>query len=478
MIKHLNSLSIRLVLWYASVLGLTFVILFGLFYVMIRSHFDRWTDEELQSEAEELAGINKKHGIAGVTLLMTLEEETEKGQFFGRVIDEHGRPVFETASLHSVALPVNSQIVSLARTGSSGSEIVKTDGYGIVRILYYPLSDGNTVQLAMTLHQHEVWLRRFSKDLVKVVGVALALSIAAGIFLARRALSPIQTMAQAASGISGSTLGPRMPITGTNDELDQLAAAFNDMLGRIDNLFSGLREVTDSLAHDLRTPLAGIRGMAEVILRAPREADEYKRGIYQIIEQLDYVQNLFDNILDVSQADAGVLALRCEDISIDDLIDHIFQTFEPVASDKGISFEKSITGGLTLRADRGRLAQILSNLLDNAIKYSTRGDQIRLFIGPSADGKSININVIDSGKGISAEDLPHIFERYYRGDKSRSGPGAGLGLPLVRGIVEAHGGTVTVQSQAGKGTAFTVFLPLEPDSPRSSEDSAEMLARS
>jgi signal transduction histidine kinase len=271
---------------------------------------------------------------------------------------------------------------------------------------------------------------------------------------------PIREMALTASEISGRSLEKRMPVSGRNYELDQLAISFNEMLARIDTLIFGIRESAESLAHDLRTPITGIRGVAEVTLNGNRDTQEYRVALYKIIEQMDRLLLMSNSILDVSEAEAGALVLANEAVSIDELCNNIILTFEPVALDKRLQFQSSIAPGLEVIGDRGRLFQALANLLDNAVKYTPSGGSIMLAACKSPEGDEVVISAADSGPGISGKDLPHIFERYYRGDRSRSGSGAGLGLPLVQGIVKAHGGRLFVDSKEGEGSVFSIYLPL------------------
>jgi heavy metal sensor kinase len=315
------------------------------------------------------------------------------------------------------------------------------------------------VQIGLGLFEHEIWLRKFAGILVKVALFAIILSICAGGFMARRALKPIREMARTASAISGRSLGQRVPSSGRGDEVDQLAEAFNGMLGRIDTLVEGLRDVTDTLAHDLRTPITGIRGMAEVTLRSHRDRDTYRMALYEIIDQMDRLLTMFDSILDVAEAESGTLALKHETVVMGDVVNEIVQAFGPVAQDKGIRLESSAHERLAVRGDRGRLTHALINLMDNAIKYTPSGGSIRLTVERHSNLEGVLVSVADTGTGISGKDLPHIFERYYRGDESRSGPGVGLGLPLVQGVIESHGGSVTVESRLGRGSVFCVFLP-------------------
>ena len=196
-----------------------------------------------------------------------------------------------------------------------------------LNVIYSPVPGGEFVQIGMALQDHEIWLRQFSRDLLKVALLALTLSVGAGCLIARRTLRPIRRMAQTASSIAGPSMGRRMLISGRGDEVDQLAESFNGMLERIDTLVEGIRDVTENLAHDLRTPIAGIRGMAEVILSSKRDPEDYREALYRIIEQLDRVLNLSDAIFDVVEADNGALVMHFENVPLDDLANEIVPNF-------------------------------------------------------------------------------------------------------------------------------------------------------
>lgn len=449
-------------LWYAAVFSFCFLAVFGAFYCILHNHFYRWTDAELKEEVLEGNIAYQESGLAGVLREFKDEEATERGSFMGRIISPEGLVVFEIGPAFWATIGLNDELVQRARSGHNDVEMLEFGEGHAARIIYSQLPDGSIVQLGFTLLEHETWMDQFSRDLGKVAAFALALSVGAGGFMARRALSPIQKIACTASAISGRSMGQRVPVSGREDEVDQLATSFNGMLDRIDTLVEGVRGATDTLAHDLRTPLSGIRGKVEMVLRSRDDPSEHKVALYQIMEQLDRLFALFDTILDVAEAEAGALALRSETIWLESLVNDTVQTFGPVAEDRGIQLEAKVAPNLVVEGDKGRLGQVLFNLTDNALKYTPSGGSVRLIAERGDSPKEIILSVTDTGMGVSEKDLPHIFERYYRGDKSRSGDGAGLGLPLVNGIVKAHGGHMTVESRPGEGTAFRVFLPINP----------------
>ncbi len=457
-----RDLTTRLTLWHAGVFSSCFLLVFGVFYVVMRDEFHRWTDEQLREEIVEVKLAYDLAGPKGVEQQLRLEETAEGQRFMARIIDPTGVVSFETTTKSHATFGVNAELLAEARKGRGDVIRLRFDDDQAISVIYSRLPDGSVVQVGRPLLDHELWLRGFIGDLGKVLVVALLISVIVGGFVARRALAPISEMAATASAISGRSLGKRVPLSGRGDEVDRLAEAFNGMLDRIDTLVQGLRDVTDTLAHDLRTPITGIRGLAEVTLRAPRDAHTYRMALYQIIDRLDHLLALSESILDVAEAESGVVSLNVEVLPLDSLFDEIAQTFMPVANDKGIHFEKAPPTALQIRGDRRRLEQVVANLVDNALKYTPPGGRIRLSVELAPNPREITLIVADTGSGIPEKDLPHIFERYYRGDKSRSGPGMGLGLPLVAAIVKAHGGRVAVESRPGEGTTFKVYLPCEP----------------
>lgn len=455
-----RSLPCRLTLLYAVVFGLCFLVVFGLFYTRMHEQFYSWTDAELASEVDEINEAYAEKGFEGIVQQLKHEEETEPGLYMARLIDPRGRVTFATTPARWVGVEIDRELVEKARNGLPAIERIELqDGTG-VRVIYNQLAEGSVAQVGQGIFQHELWMSRFAGELGEVAVLAFFLSIAAGSFMARRAISPIKEIAQTASAITGRTMGQRVPVSGSGDEVDQLAEAFNGMLERIDRLVNGVRNATDMVAHDLRTPISGVRGMAEVTLRSRRDPEDYQMVLYQITEQMDRLLSLSDTILDVSEAESGALALRLEPILIEELVLNAVQMFGPVASENGITLGSAVAPGLVIEGDRGRLGQVLANLLDNAIKFTPSGGHIQIEAERTAGRDEVIISVADTGPGISEEDLPHIFERYYRADKNNSEKGAGLGLPLVQGIVRAHGGRVAVASRIGKGAVFQLFLPI------------------
>jgi signal transduction histidine kinase len=260
-------------------------------------------------------------------------------------------------------------------------------------------------------------------------------------------------------------LEERVLIKGQGDEIDQLAQTFNQMLDRIQTLVIEIKEMTDHIAHDLRSPLTRIRGHAEVTLTTAKSLSEYETMAADTIEECDRLLDMINTMLLISKTESGVDAMAMEEIDLSALIQEACELFSPTAEDKGLSLNCDVAKGGRLKGDTRMIQRLISNLLDNAIKYTPIGGSVTVSLEKQEENLLIEIR--DTGIGISPDDLPRIFERFYRCDRSRSLEGIGLGLSLARAIARAHGGDMIVLSQPNAGSTFKVVLPKSPPPPNS-----------
>jgi signal transduction histidine kinase len=292
--------------------------------------------------------------------------------------------------------------------------------------------------------------------------VIIILSALVGWFMAKRALSGVVQLTRTAKAVADGALKERVPVKGRQDEIDRLAMTFNTMLDRISALIQGMKETNDSIAHDLRSPVTRMRGVAEAALTSESSSEAHRVLAGDIIEQCDRLLGMINTVLDISEAEAGVAKLVIEEIDIVPLVQDAVGLFLPMAEDKHITALVQAPSDQRCYSDRRKLQRILGNLLDNAIKFTQPGGAITITVNGSV--KEVSIGIKDTGVGISNEDTARIFEKFFRADKSRSEAGSGLGLSLARAFAYSLGGSITATSVPGEGSTFTVILPYRPTS--------------
>jgi signal transduction histidine kinase len=312
------------------------------------------------------------------------------------------------------------------------------------------------VELGAPTMTWQAVLDRLQPGLYVLALGALAIAVAGGYLLTRRGLRPVRELADTARKvIKSGDLTARVAERGTHDELDALSALFNRMLDRNQNLVVTMREALDNVSHDLRTPLTRIRGTAEVALRSG-DRGAAREALGDCIEEADHLLVMLRAIMDISEAETGIMRLDRVPVDLGSLCREVVDVYSHVAEEADV--ELAIAADhVTANADRARLRQAIGNLVDNAIKYTPRGGRVLLETARTAD--RVGIRVRDTGPGIPAEALPRIWDRLYRAEASRSTRGLGLGLSLVKAIVEAHDGTVAVDTEPGRGSTFTILLP-------------------
>lgn len=326
------------------------------------------------------------------------------------------------------------------------------------------LDRDNYLQVGLSTEDRDQLLDLFQRNFLIISSAVVAISLALGLVLAFRVLKPVRNLSDTVHEILGTgRFDTRIPEEGgfLRDEGDMhdLVIYFNEMLARIERLIGGMHDALDAVAHDLRTPITRLRGNAELALKTgPGNEEALRDALADCVEESDTMLRLLNTLMDISEAQSGALNLRLETVNAGAVLRDTAELYEYVADAKDIRIELGDIDGIVLEADPVRLRQILANLLDNAIKYSPNGSSVELSC-LAFDG-SVVFRVRDNGSGIDEEDMPRIWNRLYRGAEARDRPGLGLGLSLVKAIVEAHGGEVDIHSQVGLGTEVRVTLPL------------------
>jgi signal transduction histidine kinase len=393
-------------------------------------------------------------GIEGLRRLAESPENLHRLMYI-RVVDRTDITIFE---LSRPGLSFASDAMAVDKSSRTVRPLREQNSGALWNLTAAPLSEGRWLQLAISDEQTQEIVGHLRTGLVAVWIGAVALGLLGGFFLTRRALRPVQRLASTARKVIDSgDLALRVTERGTGDELDELSHLFNGMLARNEALVRGMREALDNVAHDLRTPLTRLRTGAEVALRDVADPQRVREALADTLEESDRVLAMLKTLMDITEAETGVLKLDRTHVDLSDLARDAIDVYQDVAEEKGVRLLTHLAIGMSLDADQTRLRQVIANLLDNAIKYTPAGGQVEL--STTRTDAWVSLIVKDSGVGISTEDLPRIWQRLYRADQSRSERGLGLGLSLVKAITEAHGGQAGVQSELGSGSTFIIRLP-------------------
>jgi heavy metal sensor kinase len=364
-----------------------------------------------------------------------------------------------------VTLP---ELVEALRQAGRGEQSFSTVplGGGDWRVFSTPIRlNGNLIGV-LQIARSEENIAQAQRQLLTLIAVAipllLVLATAVGLFIAGRALNPIDRIVRTADRIGGDDVSERIDIDHTPDEVGRLAATLNRMLDRIDGTLERQRRFTADASHELRTPLAALTAEIELALERPRTTEEYQQTLRSLAEDCSRLNLLVRDLLTLARVDSGQERLVLETMELDDLTEGVMETLTPLAEQRGVRLESGVIKPVDIVGDQTRLTQLLVNLVDNGLKYTPAGGAVTVSV--HQDGSAAIIRVKDTGRGIPARDVPHIFDRFYRVDsgRARSDGGTGLGLAICEWIVRAHGGQINVQSVEGQGSMFTVRLPLHP----------------
>jgi len=455
-IRH--ALGFRLALWYAVIFLASSLALVALTYTLLAGSLRQYDRETVESSLVKFAAAFRRGGVDGLVREMrTTQIASSPGPFFVRTVGSRQDVIFLSMpeALRRFDL---SQLEAPSLNGEQSWATVETgDGGGRLEVASVLLTDGTLFQVGMSTERRDELLRRFRRLLLLVFASIVLIGLAGGIMLTWSALQPVRTLADTAQEImrTGRT-DTRVPVMDSRDALGALSAQVNAMLDRIDAVVAGMRGALDNVAHDLRTPMARLRGTAETALTS-NDAAVWREALGASLEESDQVITMLNTLLDISEAETGTLALDREPVDLADLAQRTLELYEDVAEQRGVQLDTSGVPSLVVPLDRSRMRQVLANLVDNAIKHTPAGGRVEM--AAARDVHHVVLTVTDTGEGIPADELPHIWDRLYRGDKSRTDRGLGLGLSLVKAIVEAHGGDVSVSSTPGTGARFTLHLP-------------------
>lgn len=447
--RHVRT---RLALWYVLVLGVVLVV----YAAGTSTFFFFGLREELDSTV-----IRDFDTLEGWLVHHPVSQEPEGTRYF-EVWSSDGELQHRSSSLGGYRLggppsveESNGRLAPVSLSLPDGTRLRMVSGPTF-------LKDG---ALVIRLAHSEEKLWRELRELLAGISFGIALALAAaglgGYLLARRALAPIDAMTHQAAKISAENLNERLAVDNPDDELGQLASVLNQSLERVQAGFQQLRRFTADASHELRTPLTVVRAVGEVALQNTRPPEEYREAIGSMLEELDRLTRLVDGLLTLSRADAGPVILNRAQLALGEAVRESVSLLEVLAEEKGQTVLVEGDPSIGVSADPLVLRQALINLVDNAIKYSPAGAEVRIRIGRRGLREAF-VEVIDHGPGIPQEHRLRVFERFYRADPARSRElgGAGLGLAIAEWAVRAHGGGIELESEQGRGSTFRVVLPV------------------
>jgi two-component system heavy metal sensor histidine kinase CusS len=458
-----RSIASQLVLLFTPAAALLLCCGLGVLYWIVVRHA---LEEDRAVLADKVSAVRADLKTAGGPKVLSEQFETpaagERATYWVRVIDPAGRMVAETPEMKRL-LPPN--LFPAAQNANSLSQ--RAIDYQTGDKLFSLVSavgkrDGQpyTIQVAQDRSVDEQFTREFGLLVVAVLACGILASAAIAITVAKRGLRPLGEMTRSLKRVGPSRLHERVPPAEWPRELQPVAIAFDEMLDRLEDSFTRLSQFSADLAHELRTPLANIRGESEVALTRPRSPNEYKEVIESNVAECERLSGIIDNLLFLARAEAAQAHVHRVLLDGRAAIEKIATYYEPIAEERRIAV--TCKGEGKIYADSVLFGRAVSNLADNALRFTPDGGTIMIAIATDAGGSWVSIE--DTGCGIASEHIPRVFDRFYRADASRSSAGTGLGLALVKSIADLHGGGATVESKVGRGTIVTLSFPNQPDS--------------
>jgi len=457
-------MRVRLTAWYFLVLCLTFGAFSVLAFFEVRGSIHSAVDEGLRDRAADIQELLERQ-LSPEQVKRELAEGTSlRGEDdILQIAEAHGEWTYSSVS----ALRYSLHLVSPGNPGGKFQFSTTYSGDMPLRVLNGQLRAGNKaydLQIAAPMDDFYDAVNRFALLLLFSVPLLLLVASAGGYWLSRKAVAPVGEIARAAQSISEHELAKRLPTLQTGDELQSLSETLNQMFDRLERAFKRITQFTADASHELRTPIALMRTRTEIALRKQRSEADYRDTIVRIHQELERTSTLIENLMTLARADSGSEALQFRSTNLNEVLLEIYEPARLLAMGKSIHYDQGLPETpIRINGNAPSLRRLFLILIDNAVKYTARGGRISVVLNTS-NGTAVT-EIRDSGVGISPSDLPHIFERFYRADASRSreSGGAGLGLSIAKWIAEAHQGNISVASKVDEGSVFRVQIPVPND---------------
>lgn len=465
-----SSIRFKLTVWYSAAMGFVLLFFSAVLYMTMYRTLHAEVDAKIKTMAEVTASSgNIAAGHFDLTQLDSMMEEKlgfrTPGKFI-QILDNTGSVGQTSLNLQAHPMPISISALKKASNRQISFETLNVRGSKYpTRMVTYPVVTNNEVvsivQIGTSLQAVQDTLHELFLTLLLGIPASLTLASIGGWFMAKKSLRPVTDITTAARMITARNLDQKIEVTNPIDEVGRLAETFNDMIARLNSSFRQTNQFSSDVSHELRTPLTIMRGEMEVVLRSPRKVEEYQSVIASSLEEVERMSSMVEELLLLSKAEDGEMKLNISHISIYRLLETIFDNAIALAKGKGVQVAMHSRKDIYIEGDELRLRQLFLNLVDNAIKYTPPTGTVDILL--TEIGEYAHVSIKDTGVGISKEDQEKIFERFYRVDKSRSREvgGTGLGLSICKRIVEAHNGHLTVESETGKGSTFSVDLPVQ-----------------
>jgi heavy metal sensor kinase len=462
-IRPPGTLAARLTLWYAGIFTISTLVAFGAFYLVISTVLSERGDQDLMKDVREYSAMLAAEGIDRVKAEMAWEALSDgQEHIFLRLLSMDGRELAATDMSAWRSIGTGSRALEKLKTGAD--YVLETldlpEQEFQVRTVYGSIGPDLVLQIGESLEEDAEFLELHRTVFIPLMAVMVIIAAIVGWLMARRALTGVEEVTQTAVEISKGALDKRVPFKARGNEIERLATTFNYMLDRINLLIKGMREMSDNIAHDLRSPLARIRGVAEMALTTSATEEEHKAMAGSMLEECDRLLGMINAMLDIAEAESGAGEIQLEEVDLVSIIQRACELFQAIAEENSVTIAADLPENCLVYGEARKFQRMVANLLDNALKFTP--PQGTVTVSLKADNGQVAISVSDTGIGISEDDLPHVFKRFYRCDNSRAQQGTGLGLSLVKAIAGSLGGSVNATSHLGEGSTFTVTLPQMP----------------